>query len=82
MTIYKIEVVHYPFRSWIEYYTDKELAAKAHDAADGSRELYIHDAGTSETNDLELYLYGRISTARDYNNTPESIRAKVFGEED
>ena len=77
MIIYKIEVVLYPYRSWIEYYTDKELADKAHEAADASQELYIHDAGTSKTNDLELYLYDKISFAHDYNNTPQQIRAKA-----
>ena len=77
MKIYKREIVHYPYRSWTEYYTNKELADKAYEAADASKELYVHDAGTAETDDLELYLYDRISNDHDYNNSPEQIRLKV-----
>lgn len=78
-TVYKREVVNYPFNSRIEYYTDKELADKAYEAADASNEIYIHDRGKTETTDLELYLYGHISTADDYNNSPEKIREKCLG---
>ena len=77
MKVYKREVVHYPFCSWMEYYTSKELADKAYNATDASNELYVSDGGTSETEDLEIYLYDRISNSHDYNNSPEQIRAKI-----
>lgn len=77
MTIYKREIVHYPFTSWTEYYTDEELANKAYEAADASMELYVHDAGTEETDNLEVYLYDRIAYHNDYNNSPEQIRSKI-----
>ncbi len=77
MKIYKREIVHYPFRSWVEYYTSKELADKAYEATDASNELYVNDAGVTETEDLELYLYDRISDSHDYNNSPKQIRLKV-----
>ena len=78
MKIYKRDVVHFPFRSWTEYYTDKDLAEKAFDATDASNDFYVTDGGTSETDDIALYLYGRISNCNDYNNTAEQIRAKAF----
>lgn len=77
MKIYKREIVHYPYRSWTEYYTNKELADKAYEVADASKELYVHDAGTTETDDLELYFYSRISNEHDCNNSPEQIRSKI-----
>ena len=77
--IYKREVVNHPFRSWIEYFTDKELADKAFEARDPAKGIYINDAGKTETTDLELYLYGHVSTADDYNNSPEKIREKCLG---
>ena len=75
--IYKREVVHYPYRHWIEYYTDKTLADMAYDAADASIGLYVHQKDTVYVSDVDTYFYGRLSFANDYNNSADEIRRKV-----
>ena len=75
--IYKREIVQHPFRRWIEYYTDKTLADKAYEATDSSIGLYVHDAGVTETVDVNMYFYSHLAHADDYNNDPDVIRRKV-----
>lgn len=75
--IYKREIVHHPFRRWIEYYTDKTLADKAYETTDPSMGLYVHDAGVTETVDVDMYLYSHLEHADDYNNDPDVIRGKA-----
>ena len=77
--IYKREIVHHPFKRWIEYYTDKTLADKAYEATDSSIGLYVHDAGVTETVDVNMYLYSHLEHADDYNNDPDVIRRKAVG---
>ena len=77
--IYKREIVHHPFRRWIEYYTDKTFADKAFEATDSSIGLYVHDAGVIETVDADMYLHSHLKHADDYNNDPDVIRRKAVG---
>lgn len=80
MTVYKREIVNYPMGSWIEYFTDEELANKAFDAADAIKQIYVHDAGSDETDDLELYLMmHHAASCKEYNFTAEQITSKCFG---
>lgn len=78
--IYKREIVHYPYNTWTEYYTNKELADKAFEAADPSIGLYVNDDEVTETRDVDLYFYRHISCIDDYNNSPDIIRKKAVGE--
>lgn len=77
MKIYTREIIHFPYRSWIEYFTDEETANKAYEVTDASKDIYVHDAGIRETEDLEIFLYDRIATKNDYNNSPEQIKEKL-----
>lgn len=79
-TIYKREIVHHPYRSWTEYYTDKALADKAYEAADPSIGLYVHESNPVRINNVSLYFYWRLPYDSDYNNSPEEIRRKAVGE--
>ena len=76
--IYKREIVHHPFRRWIEYYTDKTLADKAYEATDSSIGLYVHDAGVIEIADADLYFYSHLEQTDDYNNNPDVVRRKAI----
>ena len=78
MKIYAREIIHYPYRNWIEYFTDEETANKAYEVTDASKDIYVRDAGIRETEDIELFFYGRIANKNDYNNTPEEIRKKLI----
>lgn len=77
--VYKCEIVHHPFRRWIEYYTDKILADEAYEAIDFSIGLYVHDAGVIDTVDVDMYFYSHLEHADDYNNGPNVIRRKAVG---
>lgn len=78
--IYVREVVHYPYRTWDEYFTDKEAAEKIYEARDLSRNLYINDGGTIETTDFETWCYGNLPSKNAYNKTPEQLTHDIFGD--
>lgn len=45
--LYKREFVVYPYHSFMMYYTTKEAADAAYTLRDASRDIYVHDAGTT-----------------------------------
>ena len=82
MTVHKREIINYPFCSWIEYFTDKHLADGAFNVANIYHQIYVSDAGTDETDDLELYLMmHHAASCKEYNLTAEQITNKVYGRE-
>lgn len=75
--VYLREVVNYPIHSWIEVYTDEDLANKAYEATSAADEIYVNNAGVAYTSDFEMYLINHhCDNLDDYNNSPEQIRAK------
>lgn len=72
MLVYKREFVVYPFTSFMMYYTTKEAADTAYTLRDASRDIYVHDAGTT-------YIYDEIQLPpQSLNKSPDWIKKNML----